>query len=140
MSLLKVVILVISASLVTARQEWEEQPGYREVNPEGDVVMVCRVRNKAGECRWERDNTPIAAYAGKYEWAGDTKAGDCSLRILNAKYEYDNGGWVCQVTASSFKERDTLISHPANLVVRGESKTLIFQYVCKSFNFNVVAC
>ena len=128
MSLLSLILLVIS-SVVMARQEWEEEPGYREVNPEGDVVMVCRVRNKAGECRWERDNTPIAAYAGKYEWAGDTKAGDCSLRILNAKYEYDNGGWVCQVTASSFKERDTLISHPANLVVRGES-SLILQYCC----------
>ena len=126
MSLLSLVsLLVLSASFVTARQEWEEEPGYREVNPEGDVVMVCRVRNKAGECRWERDNTPIAAYAGKYEWAGDTKAGDCSLRILNAKYEYDNGGWVCQVTASSFKERDTLISHPANLVVRGNIYSLV---------------
>ena len=139
MSSLSLVILVLSISLVTARQEWEEEPGYREVNPEGDVVMVCRVRNKAGECRWERDNTPIAAYAGKYEWAGDTEAGDCSLRILNAKYEYDNGGWVCQVTASSFRERDTLISHPANLVVRGESDrpgspALILQYFCKSFD------
>ena len=71
MSSLSLVILVLSISLVTARQEWEEEPGYREVNPEGDVVMVCRVRNKAGECRWERDNTPIAAYAGKYEWAGE---------------------------------------------------------------------
>ena len=90
--------------------------------------------------RWERDNTPIAAFPGKYEWAGERTKGDCSLRILNANFDYDNGGWVCQVTASSFKERDTLISHPANLVVRGESKTLIFQYVCKSFNFNVVAC
>ena len=109
-------VLVIS---VMGRQEWEEEPGYREVNPEGEVVMVCKVRNKKGECRWERDHTPIAAYKGKYEWAGDNTAGDCSLRILNANYEYDNGGWVCQVTASSFKERDTLISHPANLVVRG---------------------
>ena len=46
--------------------------GHREVNPEGDVVMVCLVMmNKAGECRWERDNSPIAAYAGKYEWAGE---------------------------------------------------------------------
>ena len=120
-SSLSVILMIISASVVVmARQEWEEEPGYREVNPEGDVVMVCRVRNKAGECRWERDNTPIAAYPGKYEWAGDTGAGDCSLRILAAKYEYDNGAWVCQVTASSFRERDTLISHPANLVVRGE--------------------
>ena len=47
--------------------------------------------------RWERDNTPIAAFTGKYEWAGDRTKGDCSLRILNANFDYDNGGWVCQV-------------------------------------------
>ena len=47
--------------------------------------------------RWERDNTPIAAFPGKYEWAGDRTKGDCSLRILNANFDYDNGGWVCQV-------------------------------------------
>ena len=49
--------------------------------------------------RWERDNTPIAAFPGKYEWAGDRTQGDCSLRILNANFDYDNGGWVCQVFA-----------------------------------------
>ena len=118
-------LFVVTGTLMLAgaeaRQQWEEEPGYREVNPDGEVIMVCRVRDKKGECRWERDNTPIAAYPGKYEWAGNAEAGDCSLRILAAKYEYDNGAWVCQVTASSFRERDTLISHPANLVVRGES-------------------
>lgn len=114
------IVLPMVTSSVLGRQQWEEEPGYKEVNPDGDVVMVCRVKNKKGECRWERDNTPIAAYPGKYEWAGDTEQGDCSLRILAANYQYDNGAWVCQVTASSFKERDTLISHPANLVVRGK--------------------
>ena len=34
-----------------ARQQWEEEPGYREVNPGGAVVMNCRVKNKLGECR-----------------------------------------------------------------------------------------
>ena len=117
---LKLFIVVLALKWTDGRQQWEEEPGYREVNPMGDVVMRCRVRNKKGECRWERDNTPIAAFEGKYEWAGDTSKGDCSLRILAANYQYDNGAWVCQVTASSFKERDTLISHPANLVVRGK--------------------
>ena len=82
------------------------------------------IRAMRGECRWEKDGTPVGIFPGKYEWAGDTGAGDCSLRILAAKYEYDNGAWVCQVTASSFRERDTLISHPANLVVRGESDSV----------------
>ena len=124
---LKLFIVVLTLKLAVCRQQWEEEPGYREVNPLGDVVMICRVRNKKGECRWERDNTPIAAFPGKYEWAGDTSDGDCSLRILQANYDYDNGAWVCQVTASSFKERDTLISHPANLVVRGK---IVIQLIC----------
>ena len=84
--------------------QWEEEPSYREDNPVGEVVMVC-------ECRWERHNMPIAAYPGKYEWAWDTEA---SLRILATKYLYENRAWVCQVTASSFRECDTLISHLAN--------------------------
>ena len=37
--------------VVGAVQQWEEEPGYREVNPGGAVVMVCRVKNKLGECR-----------------------------------------------------------------------------------------
>ena len=59
-------------------------------------------------------------YKGKIEWAGNREEGDCSLRVLAAELQYDNGDWVCQVTASSFHERDTLISNPAKLVVRGK--------------------
>ena len=118
--MLTTIIALITINIALCSQQWDEEPGYKEVNPGGAVVMVCKVKNKKGECRWERDNTPIAAFAGKYEWAGDQSKGDCSLRILQANLEYDNGGWVCQVTASSFKEKDTLISHPANLVVRGK--------------------
>ena len=109
------------ASRAAGLQSFLRVPTYSETNPGQAVVLGCEVENKGGECRWEKDGSPVGLFPGKYEWAGDTKTGDCSLRILNAKYEYDNGGWVCQVTASSFRERDTLISHPANLVVRGES-------------------
>ena len=113
-------VAVMASVTAAVVQEWEEQPGYKEVNPGGEVVMACHVRNKQGECRWERDETPIAEFVGKYEWAGDPKLGDCSLRILNANYNYDNGGWQCQVTASSYKVSDTLVSRPASLVVRGK--------------------
>ena len=44
---------------VGAVQQWEEEPGYKEVNPGGAVVMVCRVKNKLGECRC--DNLVIFA-------------------------------------------------------------------------------
>ena len=143
------VVVMVLAGGAESTQTWEEEPGYREVNPGGAVVMVCRVRDKRGECRWERDNTPIAAFPGKYEWAGERSEGDCSLRILQANIQYDSGGWVCQVTASSFKQRDTLISRPANLVVRGnrivqnhaESSNQRVQTVCLIFaqlNLNLI--
>ena len=41
-------------------------------------------------------------------------------RILDADFEYDNGRYVCQVTASGFRETDTLISREAVLSVRGK--------------------
>ena len=50
---LLVAVLVV---VVAGVQEWEEEPGYREVNPGGEVVMVCRVRNKGGECRCDKIN------------------------------------------------------------------------------------
>ena len=39
---------------------------------------------------------------------------------MEADFDYDNGRWVCQVTASGFKETDTLISNEAILSVRGK--------------------
>ena len=112
-------LLVDMVKLVLCKQVWLEQPGYTEVNPGGETVLGCRVSNKKGECRWERNSLPVGAYPGKYEWAGNQEEGDCSLRVLEASMEYDNGDWVCQVTASSFMERDTLMSKPANFIVRG---------------------
>ena len=48
-----VLVGALLVGVVAGVQEWEEEPGYREVNPGGEVVMVCRVRNKGGECRCE---------------------------------------------------------------------------------------
>ena len=42
---------LMAVGVVRAVQHWEEEPGYREVNPGGAVVMNCRVKNKLGECR-----------------------------------------------------------------------------------------
>lgn len=58
-------------------------------------------------------------FVGKYEWAGDRDAGDCSIRILDAG-EVDDGEWECQVTASAFAAHDALTSRIAQLIVRGE--------------------
>ena len=103
-------------------QHWQEQPRYTEVNPTGQVVMTCRIDGKQGECRWEKDGSPIGIYPGKYEWAAQPEKGDCSLRILNSSLEFDDGVWQCQVTPSSFNSKDALISEGARLVVRGKEQ------------------
>ena len=117
------VIVVDIIQLVLSKQEWVEQPGYTEVNPGGSVILPCRVTNKKGECRWERNSLPVGAYPGKYEFAA-RGSGDCSLEISDASSEYDSGEWVCQITASSFMEKDTLMSAPARLIVRGRINIL----------------
>ncbi len=109
---------------VEARQEWVEQPAGGEVNPGEEAVLACRLQGKKGDCRWERNGLPVGLYAGKYEWAGSPAQGDCSLRVREASLQYDSGDWVCQVTASSFMEKDTLISSPARLLVRGKNQYL----------------
>ena len=108
--------------MVTGLQRWVEQPRYTEVNPNGMVILTCKVSEKQGECRWEKDGSPIGIYPGKYEWAAKPEAGDCSLKIFNSSLEYDDGVWQCQVTPSSFNSKDPLISDGAELVVRGKTK------------------
>ena len=88
------------------------------MNPSGDLVISCKVNDKQGECRWEKDGTPVGIYPGKYEWAAKPESGDCSLRIINATLVYDDGVWQCQVTPSSFLSNDALISEGAEVVVR----------------------
>ena len=107
---------------VFAIQSFSEQPTYQEVNPGGAVLLACGVNAKRGQCRWEKDGGPIGLHPGKYELAGDHEAGDCSLRILGAELEYDDGVWQCQVTASSYKDKDSLISEGAQVVIRGKEK------------------
>jgi hypothetical protein len=64
----------------------------------------------------------VGIYQGKYEWAGNPDVGDCSLRVMNAALEYDDGEWECQVTASDFAAQDALTSRPVKLVVRGKKE------------------
>ena len=109
------------SGLSAAIQTWSQQPRYQEVNPEGTVILPCIIQNKKGECRWERDGSPVGIYPQKYEWSSTPETGDCSLKISDASLEYDDGVWQCQVTPSSFSAKDALVSEGAELVVRGES-------------------
>ena len=128
------VLLLLTTTTIDARQKFSVTPTYREVNPGGSVVLECMVEEMRGECRWEKDGVPVGVYAGKYEML-DSGPGDCSLRVLAASMEYDNGVWQCQVTASDFKQKDTLISDGAQLIVRGEEKNPYDSsslFVCRS--------
>ena len=90
------------------------------MNPWEEIHLTCLVRNKAAECRWEKDDSPVGMFIDKYWWEGNVLCGDCSLIIKDASTEYDNGQWQCQVTASDFKQEDTLFSNKAEVIVRGE--------------------
>ena len=121
---LTLLLLCCHQSGVLAIQKWTEQPRYQEVNPHGSVVMSCIIANKKGECRWERDGDPVGMYPTKYEWSGNPEDGDCSIKILDASLEFDDGVWQCQVTPTNFLQKDSLISEGAQLVVRGKGKNV----------------
>ena len=127
-SLSLLLLLLVVVNNVNGIQKWSQQPRYQEVNPRGTIVLPCVIINKKGECRWERDGTPVGIYPQKYEWASSPENGDCSLRILDANLEYDDGVWQCQVTPSSFSVKDALISEGAELVVRGKQGLMTTQY------------
>ena len=112
--------VILNSASCDVQQTWSEQPANQEVNPGGDVLLGCVINNMRGQCRWEKDGTPVGIFPGKYEWAGNFESGDCSLRILDAKLAYDDGVWQCSVTPSSFLVRDALISEGAQVVIRGE--------------------
>ena len=63
----------------------------------------------------------MGMFEDKYEWAGNVLSGDCGLVIHDASIEYDVGSWLCQVTASDFTQKDTLISGQITIIVRGET-------------------
>ena len=122
-------LIVIDLLEVMSIQHWAEQPSSTFVNPGNDVVIACKINNKGGDCRWEKrlENkapVPVGIYAGKYEWAGRTDMGDCSLKIIDVEPGLDDGRWICQVTASGFRESDTLISEEAFLSIRGKNSCI----------------
>ena len=41
-----------------------------------------------------KDGKPLRMIAGKYEWSGAREVGDCSVRIVRADINYDDGELV----------------------------------------------
>uniref|UniRef100_T1IW79 Ig-like domain-containing protein n=1 Tax=Strigamia maritima TaxID=126957 RepID=T1IW79_STRMM len=80
---------------------------------------------------------------GKYAWNGNREKGDCSILILNASVERDDGEWECQVGASTLELDDPRTSHAARLLVRVAPLDPIIEYQSSSVsdggNITVVA-
>ena len=49
-----------------------------------------------------KDGKPLRIIAGKYEWSGAREVGDCSVRIVRADINYDDGEFA------QYKYRDRL--------------------------------
>jgi hypothetical protein len=79
----------------------------------------------------------------KFEWASIYESGDCSIRVKDASAEYDTGVWQCQVTASDFTQKDTLISLGGFLSIRTQPESVKIFVNNESFHsravFNVKA-
>ena len=73
----KVILISSIVQIGSALQSFIDIPTYSEVNPGDEVVLFCQVRNKGGECRWEKDGNPVGIFKDKYEWAGDVASGNC---------------------------------------------------------------
>ena len=81
-----------SSSLIT--QSFQREPEYLEINPGANALMECRVfgKSRSSMCIWQKDGIPIRMpQDGKYEWYGGMEHGDCSLKIIKADINYDDG-------------------------------------------------
>lgn len=114
-----VAIVSIALGVFGVEQRFEETPSlYQEVSSGEDVRLRCRVKDKRGQCIWQKDRKPVGIHPDKYEWAGN-REGDCSLLVRRASLDFDDGLWECQVTPGDFARQDALTSLPSRLLVRG---------------------
>ena len=99
-------------------QQFLIAPKDRIVSAGASLTLKCVIDNIGGQCSWERDGIPVGLYPDKYHMeAAAFEAGDCSLTILEASPEWDEGEWRCQVSAGDIARADSLISAPARLTV-----------------------
>ena len=99
-------------------QRFLTTPKDKIVSTGASLTLECVIDNIGGQCSWERDGIPVGLYPDKYHMeAAASEAGDCSLTILEASPEWDEGEWRCQVSAGDIARADSLISPPARLTV-----------------------
>ena len=87
-------ILIYFPKQIFAKQSFDQEPPkIIEVNPGQDVILPCRIFDKSRNsvCNWQKDGYPISLQRGKYQWDGERQRGDCSLKIIKADINFDNG-------------------------------------------------
>ena len=117
LSLLCFTSVLVSVRAAPRAQQFILTPSNMTVSPGSRLTLPCLVQHKGGECRWERDGLPVGLFPEKYRMV-DGEAGDCSLVVEDARLEWDEGWWQCQVSASHIVLADSLISARARLTVR----------------------
>ena len=76
-------------------QQFLIAPKDRIVSAGASLTLKCVIDNIGGQCSWERDGIPVGLYPDKYHMeAAALEAGDCSLTILEASPEWDEGDRV----------------------------------------------
>lgn len=130
LSILLFVMCTWRNSVIGKQQFIEKPPLYQEVASGDDVQLQCKIRDKRGNCIWQKDRRPVGMQADKYEWASG--GSDCTLLIRRATLHFDDGFWECQVTSSDFVVQDALSSEQSRLLVRGE---ILTWSVCETHYF-----
>ena len=86
--------LIIQRSSKLITQSFQREPEYLEINPGENALRECKVfgKSRSSLCIWQKDGKPVRMpQDGKYEWYGGPEHGDCSLKILKADINYDDG-------------------------------------------------
>ncbi|EFN75304.1 hemicentin-1 [Harpegnathos saltator] len=128
LTLLVVVYTCCTVVEVNGEQQFiETPPSYKEVTLGQDVQLPCRVRDKRGECAWQKDRKIVTMRSKKYQMLND-RDNDCTLVIRNVSLDFDDGYWECQVGSSDLMYQDALTSLPSRLLVIVKPKPPTLEY------------
>lgn len=77
------------------------EPDNQYIRDGEEGILHCIFNQPAPTpCYWSKDGYTIRV-TGRYEYAGDTNSGDCSIRITHSTYKLDDGLWNCGTLMTS---------------------------------------
>lgn len=114
----------VATNLTTTANGQQQQLQRFEVHPDPQYLVEnghearlrCLIRNRQGECHWQRNNRVVGPAPKKYLFPRQPEDGDCSLVIKNASVHQDDGVWRCEVTSADGLQ-ETMSSRESRLVV-----------------------